>query len=64
MQVSVAGAECKVVPREVCGAAVCPLVNEPECRIEVQTVSWLVYYRVIGQLSNCILFTLYSEVLY
>ena len=40
---SVTGSECKVVPREVCGAALCPLVNEPECRVEEQTVSQLVY---------------------
>ena len=26
---------------EVCGAALCPLVNEPECRLEEQTVSSL-----------------------
>ena len=40
--VSIAGSECKVVPREVCGAALCPLVNEPECRLEEQTVSSLI----------------------
>ena len=44
MQASVAGSECKVVPREVCGAALCPLVNEPECRLEEQTVSWLIIW--------------------